>query len=53
MAGVWFFGWWLWGGTPVRGVPQRAVLLLIAIWLVGAVRTLQRLPHVDQRLGVT
>lgn len=53
MAGVWFFGWWLWGGTPVRGVPQRAVLLLITIWLVGAVRTLQRLPLVDQRLELT
>ncbi|WP_038171191.1 hypothetical protein [Verrucomicrobium sp. BvORR106] len=50
MTGVCFFGWWLWSGSPVRGVPQRAVLLLVAIWLVGSVRTLSVIRTPDHQL---
>jgi hypothetical protein len=31
------FTWWLSVGTQVPGVPQRAVLLLIAFWLMRSV----------------
>jgi hypothetical protein len=41
LAAASVFVWWLSRGTLVPGVPQRAVLILIAFWLVRSVQMLR------------